>query len=96
MFANHETIETKPCWSPKHERKAIFSKFLFKIIQMRMQLLSPPDRFFRGKPAVRCYHPVSVPRVAVAWRSRRRLRSATLPAATRSCAPTGRGEESPH
>ena len=66
MFANHETIETKPCWSPKHERKAIFSKFLFRILQIRIQLLSPPDRFFRGKLSVRCYHPASVPRVAVA------------------------------
>ncbi len=41
MFANYETIETKLCWSPKHERKAIFSKFLFRFLQMRMQFLSP-------------------------------------------------------
>ena len=30
-----------------------------------LTVLSPPARFFRGKPAVRCYHPVRVPRVAV-------------------------------
>ena len=62
MFANYETIETKPCWSPKHEREAIFSKFLFRILRMRMQLISPSSWFFRGKPAVRCYRPASVPR----------------------------------
>ncbi|MBR1991949.1 MAG: hypothetical protein IJ986_06725 [Bacteroidales bacterium] len=47
--------------------------------------------FFRGKPTVRFYRPVSVPRWAVTWHPRRRRRSATLPAATRFCALTGRG-----